>query len=162
MNKITCFIIAMFLSLPAFGQDIITLRIGYDFKLNVPDIVYVEKPITWSVFLTNTMDRVARFHVATTADAFSFYGQLQAELSKNIVTNQLAPGESKLVTFSTAANWQPTNTTYNMIEFHACVIDLDTDDFDVNFTRSPVGSLSEKKDEMMVRLRNSIMQYHVP
>lgn len=156
MKLLPLFIIVFLLSFSVRGENVISLPIGDFNKLNVPDSVLIENPITWTVHLTNALTRPIRVHVATTADALSYRGDFQARLYLNIVTNNLAAGESKVLTFSTGLNWQPTNTTYDCVEINAAVVDLDKlgigdYGFDLNYHRVLVHSETESEEDRQMK-----------
>ena len=99
----------------------------------VPSRVSIFQPIEWSVFSTNTTAKTLRLDVCSSVDAKYDYGRPYKRLAAVISTNNIAPGESRLLPFSVAENWYPTNPPpFDCVEFSINIINRTDTNFNWN------------------------------
>ena len=116
------------------GETTVGFAFGDGFRMSAPETVTNGIPVNRSVCITNMVSTTSRVDVAAEVVAIRYNGDCVAEIFRSAVTNILASGEQKCISFSLPPDWVPIDVDdIDVIEFSTGISLRDVSRFSANW-----------------------------
>ena len=106
MKTLLFFIHFLLFTVLCHGQNTYERVISDDCRLIVPEMVFREKPIEWTLVVTNKTSSFLHLSIGTSATGKTYNGEVGSQIYNNLTTNLLAPGEQNALTYK-VERWFP-------------------------------------------------------